>query len=105
MGNGAALEDASQPLAGVRELVVSDLFRRTGGDHLAACRAAFGAEIDDPVGGLDDVEVVLDDDHRTSAVDELAQRDQQLTHVVEMEAGRRFVEDVEDPAAPAFAVA
>ena len=32
------------------------------GDDQAAARAALGAQVDDPVGGLDDVQVVLDDD-------------------------------------------
>jgi len=31
-------------------------------DYLAAGCTTFWAEIDDPVGGLDDVEIVLDDD-------------------------------------------
>ena len=35
---------------------------RAGGDHAAATGAAFGPEVDDPVGLGDDVEVVLDDD-------------------------------------------
>lgn len=33
------------------------------GDNFAACVAAFRAEIDHVVVGLDDIEVVLDDDH------------------------------------------
>ena len=38
-----------------------DVFRCAGGDDLAAAGTAFWSEIDDPVGGLDDVEVMLDD--------------------------------------------
>jgi len=39
------------------------------GDHdLAAADTAFRAEIDDPVGGLDDVEVVLDDDDGVAVI-------------------------------------
>ena len=37
------------------------LFRRALRHHGAAAGAAFGAHVDDPVGGLDDVQVVLDD--------------------------------------------
>ncbi len=33
---------------------------------LAAELAPFGAQIDDPVGGLDQVHVVLDDEHRVA---------------------------------------
>ena len=35
---------------------------RALGDDAAAALAALGAQVNDPVGGLDDVEVVLDDD-------------------------------------------
>src|SRR6266705_1296363 len=35
--------------------------RRAFGDDLAAGVAAFGPEVDDPVGALDDIEMMLDD--------------------------------------------
>jgi len=42
---------------------VAGHFCRGAGDHdLTTTDAAFRAEVDDPVGGLDDVEVVFDDD-------------------------------------------
>ena len=44
-------------------------FRRAGRDDAAAAIAAFGTEVDDPVGGLDHVEVVLDHDDRVAVVD------------------------------------
>ena len=58
--------------------------------------AAFRPQIDDPVGRLDDVEIVLDHQNRSPAVDQLAERRQQFLNVVEMQAGRGFVEDVQD---------
>ena len=61
----------------------------------AAAGAAFGAEVDDPVRGLDDVEVVLDHDHRVAVVAQPVQHGQQQLDVVEVQAGRRLVEDVE----------
>src|SRR5690242_15114156 len=45
-----------------------DLLGRALRDDAAAAVAAFRAEIDDPVRGLDDVEVVLDDEHRVAGV-------------------------------------
>src|SRR3546814_19953295 len=48
-----------------------------------------------PVGGLDDLEVVLDDQHGVALVDQCLQHLQQLLHVVEVEAGGRLVENVE----------
>ena len=49
-------------MAGVGGGVGGDVFGGAGGDDLAAAGAALGAHVDDPVGGLDDVEVVLDDE-------------------------------------------
>ena len=76
-------------------LAGGDLLGRAGDDDLAAAVAAFGTEVDDAVGGLDDVEVVLDHEHGVAGVDEALQHDEQLAHVVEVQAGRRLVEDVE----------
>ena len=39
--------------------------------------AAFGTEVDDVVRGLDDVEVMLDEQHRVAGVDEPVQRFEQ----------------------------
>ena len=89
-------ERASEKFSGVRLRVARDLFRRAGGDDFAALIAAFGAEIDQPVGGFDDVEIVLDDHERRAGFEQFAERGEELGDVVEMQAGRRLVEDVED---------
>ena len=86
-------------MAGVAGGVGGDLFGGSFGDDAAAAGAAFGAHVDDPVGGLDDVEVVLDDEERAAAVDELAEGGEELGDIVEVEAGGGFVEDVEGAAA------
>ena len=56
-----------------------------------------GPEVDDPVGRLDDVEVVLDHEHGVAGVDQPLQHHEQLAHVVEVQPGGRLVEDVERP--------
>src|SRR5512133_882247 len=89
------LEHAAQIAARVRRLDARDLLRRSGGDDRSAARAALGSEIDDPVRRLDHVEVVLDDEHRVAAIDEAMEHVQQDAHVLEVEAGRGLVEDVE----------
>ena len=61
----ASLEEA----AGAALEGFGDLLRRSFGDEAAGGVAAFRAEVDDPVGRLDDVEVVLDDDHGLAAID------------------------------------
>ena len=60
-----------------------------------AARAALGPEVDDPVRGLDHVEVVLDHEHRVAVVDQPVEHLEQLLDVGEVEAGRRLVEEVE----------
>src|ERR1039457_3989315 len=75
-----------------------DLLGRSGRDQVASPRPALRPEIDHVVGRLHDVEVVLDDHHRVAAVDEGVQHLQELLHVVEVEARRGLVEDV-DPEA------
>jgi hypothetical protein len=72
--------------------VLHHLARGAGDDDLAAGVAAFGAEVDDPVGGADDVEVVLDHHQRMAGSEQLAQRAHQLGHIIEMQAGGGLVE-------------
>jgi hypothetical protein len=72
-----------------------DLLGRADGHDLAAGVSAFGAEIDDPVGGLDHFEIVLDHHHGVALVDQLVQHLEQLGHVVEMKPGGRLVENIE----------
>src|SRR3546814_18406648 len=58
-------------------------------------RSAFGAEVEDIIGGLDDVEIMLDDDHAVALLDERLEHFEQLADILEMEPGGRLVEDVE----------
>src|SRR6202040_2572301 len=64
----------------------------------AAAFAAFGAEIDHPVGLLDDVEVVLDDEDGVAERDKALENIEQFADVVEMQAGGGLVENVESAA-------
>ena len=88
-------EDAPEGLAGVALGDRGHLLGRPLGDDPAAAVAPFGAEVDDPVGGLDHVEVVLDDDDRVARAREAVEDLEQLADVLEVEAGGRLVEDVE----------
>jgi hypothetical protein len=62
----------------VRSGVLGDFFRRTGGDNLATAAAAFRAQVHDPVGGFDDIEVVLDDHHGVAVIAQAMEHLQQL---------------------------
>ena len=82
----------TQGLAGMRAGVRHYLRGRAGNDDFAAGIATFRTEIDDPVGGADDVEVVLDHYQRVIRGEQLAERAQELCHVVEVQAGGGLVE-------------
>ena len=69
-GAGAAGQDRREELAGVAVLDRGHLLGRALGDDPASAVATLGTHVDDPVGVLDDVEVVLDDDHRVALVDQ-----------------------------------
>ena len=69
-----------------------DILRGAGDHDLTAANAAFRAQVDDPVGGLDDVEVVLDDDDGVAVIAQPVQYGQRLRDVVEMQAGGGFVQ-------------
>ena len=71
-------------------------------DDRPAPEAALGAEVDDPVGRLDDVEVVLDDQHGVAGVDQARQHGEQPADVLEVQAGRGLVEDVDGVAGRAL---
>jgi hypothetical protein len=84
-------------LAGVADGGSGDLFRGAFGYNGAAAFAAFGPEVDHPVGGFDDVQVVLDDDDGMAGIDQSAERlCQEDADIVEMQTGGGFIEDEED---------
>src|SRR5579872_512877 len=70
---GGLLQHRLQKLPRIAARRLDDIFRRTPGDDLAAAVAAFGTQIDHPVGGLDDLEIVLDHDYRISLRYQLVQ--------------------------------
>jgi len=67
--------------------VADHVFRCTGDHDLTAADTTFRAEVNDPVGGLDDVEVVLDDDDGIAVIAHAVQYRQQLCDVMEVQAG------------------
>src|SRR5579885_1520406 len=79
-----AVQDTRQKLSGVGSGDFRDCFRRSGGDDLAAAISAFGAKINDPVGRLDDLKVVFDDDDRAPCINETAKGCQEFADVIKM---------------------
>src|SRR5579862_5022500 len=89
------LEGLRQIFSGVRVRIARDLLRGAGGNDAAAGVSALGAEINDPVGGLDDVEIVLDDEDGSAALEKLAKRAEEFLNIVEVQAGGGLVENVQ----------
>ena len=79
-----------------------DGFRRAHANHLTAASAAFRTHVDDPVGGLDDVQVVFDHHDGVTGVAQVLQHRQQQRNVGEMQAGGGLVQDVERASGIAF---
>src|SRR6202007_1263594 len=85
----------SEPLPRLRLFRAGDLLGRALRHDAPAAFAAFGAEIDDPVGLLDNVEMVLDDEYGVGERDQALENVEELADVVEVEAGGWLVKDVE----------
>src|SRR5262245_9286522 len=81
-------QEGLQELARVALLVFRYVLRGAGGDDGAAAGAALGAHVDEPVGRLDDVEVVLDDQDRVARLDQPRQDAEELADVLEVQARR-----------------
>ena len=71
--------------------MLTDVFGRAFSDDQATGVAAFGAEVNQPVAGANDVQVVLDDDQRVTRLEQFAQSTHQLGNVIKMQAGGGFV--------------
>ena len=56
--------------------------------------SALGAQIDHPIRGLDDLQIVLDHDDGAPCFNETAKGGQEFADVIEMQPGRRLIEDI-----------
>src|SRR5215831_7373678 len=78
-------------------IVAGDLLGGARGHDFSALVPAFWAEVNEPIAGLDDLEIVLDYQEGGAGFEQLAKGRQELGNVVEVKAGGGFVENVEDP--------
>ena len=79
-----------------------DLFRRALDDDTTAVLSAFGTEVDDPVSAFNDIQIVLDDDDRSSNIDQLPEGGKQSVDVVKVKPSRRLVENIKSSLAASF---
>src|SRR5579872_3974038 len=83
-GRARVGECGPQVISGKRDIALRHLFRRPDSDEFSAAVAAFRSQIDDVVGRLDDVQIVLDDEHGIAELDEALQDVEQLVDVGKM---------------------
>jgi hypothetical protein len=88
-------EQATQEVAGIGLLVLGYLFRRSFGDYAPTSFTAFGSEVDDPVGTLDDFQVMLDHDNGVPGINKALQDLEQAIYVREVQTRRRLIQDIE----------
>ena len=62
-----------EEVSGMARSCFAYYFRRTCGKYLASTVATFRAEVNDPVGGADDIQIVLDDDDGVAVVGQTMQ--------------------------------
>ena len=72
-----------------------NLLRRPRGNNESAASTAFRPKIDQPVGTLDDIHIVLYDQNGVSLVYQRLKRRQKFPDIVKVEPGRRLIEDVQ----------
>ena len=69
--------------------------RCPGGQDVPAVGAAAGTHVNEVVGGVEQIQVVVDDDDGGAGVDEPVEDADQGGHVERVQAGGRLVEDVQ----------
>src|SRR5262249_34130083 len=88
-------EHSPKKLTGIGRLYASERLWRSFCNARSSRGSPLGAEIEDTVRRPDDVQVVLDDDHRVALLGQGPQHGQKLFDVVEVKPGCRLVEQVE----------
>ena len=68
-------------MPGIAVWISRNVFRRAHTHHRAATRTTFWPHVNHPVGGFDDVEIVLDHHNRVACVAQLVQHFQQQVNV------------------------
>src|SRR5580704_5676707 len=89
-----AVQGAGENLSSVGFFHARHLFGRALSNDAAALFAAFGAEINDPVGLFDDVEIMLDDQYRVAERDKAVENVEKFFYIVEMQPGGGLIENV-----------
>ena len=82
-------------MPGVTRRDLDHVLWRALSDDFAAFDATFGAQVDDPVCGFDDVEIMLYHHDAVALFHQAVEHFKQLADIFEMEASGGLVEDVQ----------
>ena len=88
------LQNLPQILCRVALFTLGHLLGRSLGDNHAARIAAFRTKVDQPVGALDDIEVVLDDHQRVTRIRQTVQDRDEAVHIIKVQTRGRLIENV-----------
>lgn len=91
-----------QKFSRVTSFACGDVCRCSDGDYLATRITSFGTYVDDVVGNLYHIEIMLDDDDGIALVRQFVQYAEQQPYVLEMQACRRLVQDIQRASRVAF---
>src|SRR5471030_589588 len=84
-------------------LRLCDMLRRPLRDDLAAAGTTLRTQVDDPVRGFYYIQIMLDDYDSITLISQPMNHFEQQRDIVEVQAGGRFVENVESPTRIALA--
>ena len=74
---------------------LGDALRSAGRDEFSSVRACFRTEIEDPIGILDHIEMVFDDQQRGALIDKAVEQLDEKGDILEVKTGGGFVENQE----------
>ena len=74
---------------------MAHLLGRARGHHATTVFAAVRPQIDNPIRGLDHIQIMFDHQHGVAEVHQALEHVEQLPHVVKVEPGGGLVEQVE----------
>ena len=75
--------------------IADNIFRSALNDNLTSTCSGFGTKVNDPVGGFDDIEIVLNHNDRIALLDKTIQYTQQLQDVIKMQAGCWLIQKIQ----------
>ena len=76
-------------------MIFHHFLRRASNNDAAAVVSTFRSQIDYPIGGLDNIHIVLNYDDRIPRVDQAMQNVQKFFHIVKMQSGGRLIQNIE----------